>query len=109
MKDVCDIEQLYGDNGKLYLERVISEKEYLNKDKILQYLKNGKIVAVAAGFARDIFTGQRIKGELVAMSDGVYSWRSDIIYYVERYNMRLSDEFEEYVLKRSDIDLKLQT
>ena len=97
IRNVCNIEKLYGDNGEQYLKSVVSYKPYSNEDIILQYLKSGKVVAVAAGMARDILTGQRIKGELVAMSDGVYSWRSDIIYYVERYNMKLYDDFEKYV------------
>ncbi len=97
MKDVCDIIKLSGDNGKQYLKSIISEKPRFNKDKILRHLKKGKVVAVAAGYAKDILTEQKINGEYTCMSDGVYVWRSDIIYYVERYNMKLYDDFEEYV------------
>lgn len=32
-------------------------------------------------------------------NDGEYAWRSDIIYYVEKYNMRLEEDFVNKVLK----------
>ena len=47
-----------------------------------------------------IFTGKTINEELTFMTDGKYEWRSDIAYYVEKYNLRLSKDFEDYVLKK---------
>ncbi len=32
------------------------------------------------------------------MSDGKYEWRSDVIYYVDKYDMELPDEFIQHVL-----------
>ena len=34
------------------------------------------------------------------MTDGEYSWLSDLAYYVEKYNLRLPEEFEGKVLKK---------
>jgi len=34
------------------------------------------------------------------MSDGKYQWRSDIIYYVEKYDLELPEEFVNYVLEQ---------
>ena len=45
-------------------------------------------------------TGKTINEELTFMTDGKYEWRSDIAYYVEKYNLRLSKDFEDYVLKK---------
>ena len=36
--------------------------------------------------------------EVIFMNDGKYSWTSTLIYYVEKYNLRLPLEFEKYVL-----------
>jgi len=33
------------------------------------------------------------------MNDGKYTWRSDVIYYFEKYNLKLPDEFVKEVLK----------
>ena len=31
------------------------------------------------------------------MTDDLYSWISSLAYYIEKYNLRLSPEFERYV------------
>ena len=73
---------------------------FTGQQQIVEYLKQGKCIASAAGRAKDIFTGKTINEELTFMTDGKYEWRSDIAYYVEKYNLRLSKDFEDYVLKK---------
>ncbi len=64
-----------------------------NKSKILKHLKNGKTIAAIAGIPKDVFTGERINGKSVLLTDGIYEWSSDIIYYYEKYNLKLPTEF----------------
>ena len=94
---------LYDEFGKgmgLPSVRDSFEKEpYEGQDKIVEYLKKGTPTMVTSGFATDIVTGERLKEPKYFMTDGKYSWTNTITYYVERYNLRLMKEFEEYVLR----------
>ncbi len=78
----------------------LSTKEINYKDEILSYLKSGRHVAAACGSAKDIFTGERLKDEWILLSDGEYEWTSDLIYYVEKYNLMLPDDFIIHVLSK---------
>lgn len=75
------------------------EKEpYDGQTEIVSYLKQGKPTYAQPRVPTDVFTGERIPVESTGMTDGKYSWHSTLPYYVEKYNLRLSKEFEEYVL-----------
>lgn len=69
-----------------------------NKKQILQYMRSNKVIAAAPGRLKDVFTNQPIKGEMLAYSDGVYYWGTEAIYYFDKYNMKLPDEFVNRVL-----------
>lgn len=71
-----------------------------NKDKILEYLKNGEKIAAYVGIAKDVFTGESIPEEWLLYTDGVYRWNTRTIYHYEKYNLVLLDEFVEYVTKK---------
>jgi len=49
---------------------------------------------------RDIFTGERIPHEVLVMSDGDYYWPNYLAWYVEKYNLRMPEEFEKYILDK---------
>ena len=68
------------------------------KNEIIDYLTNGEIIAAAAGRAKDILTGERIQGEWLTYTDGVYHWDTALIYYVENYNLKLPDEFLDHAM-----------
>lgn len=72
--------------------------QYYGKAEILEYLLNGRIHMVTASHITDVFTGETIGKELVYMDDGEFSWSSKIPYYVDKYNLRLPEEFENHVL-----------
>lgn len=74
------------------------ESEYEGQSKIVDYLKSGQTHMVGMGKTYDVLTGEEIEHEILFMDDGKYSWISTLIYYVEKYNLRLPHEFEEYVL-----------
>lgn len=72
---------------------------YRGQDKIVEFLKNkGEIGAAAARIPIDVITGERIPGELVVKHYDKFGWLSDLAYYVEKYNLRLPKEFEDFVL-----------
>ena len=68
------------------------------KDIIIAYLRNGAVEAAAAGRAKDVLTGERIPGEWVTLTDGIYEWDTSLIYHFDKYNIRLPDEFIRHIL-----------
>ncbi len=76
------------------ISNVIDEK----KSKVLNHLKNGEIIAAIVGKAKDVFTNETINGEWVLMTDGIYEWSSDIVYYYEKYNLILPTEFVNHAI-----------
>ena len=64
-------------------------------------MKKGKVIAVAPAIVRDVLNPDVRLPELFLMSDGKYEWRSDVIYYVEKYDMALPDEFIQHVLSQT--------
>ncbi len=75
-------------------------KPIKEKDKILSYMKNCKISSVSPAIVTDVINPKKKINELYCMTDGTYGWRSDVIYYVEKYDMALPDEFVQYVLNQ---------
>ena len=92
--------EIYEDTSLPSIHDYISSDEQKNKNKILDYLKKGQIKACAAGKAIDIFTGEVIPNELSYMTDGQYEWRSDLIHYVQKYNLILDKQFIKHVLNQ---------
>lgn len=83
------------------MKTFFQENTYEGQDKIIKYLRNnGKCSAASPGVVRDVFTGEYVNIPLRFYNDGVYSWTSALAYYIEKYNLRLPKEFEEYVLNK---------
>lgn len=83
------------------IKEYFQEEAYESKATILAYLNSGKVHMVTASLFKDVITGKRTNRELVYMDDGKYSWSSKVPYYVEKYNLRLPKEFEDYVVKKN--------
>ena len=75
------------------------KSEYPGKDKIVEYLKTGIIDMVSAEAAHDVFTGEKIPLEKLGMNDGKFIWWNTLSHYVEKYNLRLPQEFEQHILQ----------
>ena len=86
---------------KPLLSELSKNKPLQNKSQILNYLRQGKITAAAPGVPVDIVLQERIKGYKTILSDGTYEWQSELIHYIDKYNMKLPDEFIEHVLKQT--------
>ncbi|MCR5649727.1 MAG: hypothetical protein K6F86_00925 [Lachnospiraceae bacterium] len=79
----------------------VSEK-YEHQQEIIDYLENGRIVLAAPGLEIDEFTGETImpRHTKTILTDGVYSWSGSLPYYVEKYNVRLPLEIEDWILSQ---------
>lgn len=79
--------------------RITYKKNHIiSKEMILKHLYNGNIHMVTASRIVDLISGETTNIELVFMDDGKYSWSSAIPYYVDKYNLKLPQEFEKHVL-----------
>ena len=94
-------------NGEYELPSIrdaIYQDTVSNKRTLVSYLKKGKPFAAASAINKDVLSGERIPGELLMLTDGVYEWRSDLVYYIEKYNLKLPDDFIKHVLDQQDVN-----
>ena len=73
-----------------------------HKDTVLKYMKACKITSAAPGHVRDVIAGNVIDLPLECKSDGFFAWRSDFAYYIEKYDLRIPEEFIEHILRKTD-------
>lgn len=64
-----------------------------DKDKVLKYMKKCRVLAAAPAILQDVISGKPINKELTFMTDGVYGWRSDLIYYIDKYDLKIPTDF----------------
>lgn len=88
------------DMGFPSLKDSFYESEYEGQSKVIDYLKSGKVSMVGMGRSYDVVTGEEFEHEKLYMNDGVYRWNSALIYYVEKYNLKLPDKFIRYVIEQ---------
>ncbi len=75
--------------------------EIKNKSQILSYMKSFlEPSAYTSQPVIDRFTNQELDEINNAFSDGTYTWYADEIYHFEKYNLKLNDDFIEYVLEK---------
>ncbi len=68
--------------------------------KIIEYLKQGNEKGISLESPTDLFTKENIGGNIYLMTDGEFTWRSDVAYYLEKYKKAyLPQEFIDKVLK----------
>ena len=74
---------------------------YSTKDQVLRYLRTGKVHLATAARIIDVYSGEKTNLILLHMNDGEYSWTTKIIYYIDRYNLRLPEVVERNILRKS--------
>lgn len=88
----------------------LSSTPHPDKSRILRYLNNGHLHFASSGYHDDVINPTNI--EFIpnqSRTDGVYGWSDAAIYYVDKYNLILPDEFIQHMKKNnwevpSDID-----
>ena len=62
--------------------------------KVLEYLKKGRVIAIASGLEND--KKDPSKGNVVnigIVTDGVWVWPLALNYYIEQYHLGIEEEF----------------
>lgn len=92
----------YGAENAPSIIEACAKESYNGKEKIVRFLKEkGEVGLATAKSPFDRVTGERIVGELVTRETDKFIWWSDLAYHVDKYNLHLPKEFEDYVLNHS--------
>ena len=94
-----EIGTFYELSGNKYPKFTAFEMRPQDKAKVLHYLEEADHIAESPSMAVDVFTKERLSKAIALQADDKYIWRSDISYYFDKYNLKLPDEFINYVLK----------
>jgi hypothetical protein len=93
----------FGTNTDPSMTGFVSEQPWPDQEDVLRYLRSGHRLAVTLGAnlpdwldrshkANPVLDGQVIGGA-TPLGDGVWFWYAGLIYFVEKYNVRLPAEF----------------
>jgi hypothetical protein len=79
-----------------------SDISHQEKEKIIDYLDNGNIVASTSrvGFPC-VITGKRFDGSLSLRTDGIWSWYDDLSYYIKNFDVALPQNLLENIRKNN--------
>ena len=64
-------------------------------------MKRFKSTSSSPAIVNDVITGERLSIPLECSNDGVFAWRSDIVYYLEKYDLRLDPDFIQHVFEQT--------
>ena len=72
-----------------------------HKKEICKYLRNGIVLAACGEVVKDVLHPEKgIAGTPDDMTDGKWIWPGDLAYYVENYDLKLDDEFINYMIEQ---------
>lgn len=84
------------------INAAISDKPISQKKAIVDYMRSIAKAACTTARVNDRVTKQEIMGlNDDEYSDGTYTWYEADIYHLEKYNLKLSDDFIRHVLEQS--------
>ena len=79
----------------------LAEDKVPGEQRLVSYLIHaGRVDLATTARSTDIFTGEPTGFLNDTRTDGVYSWPTDLAYYVERYHLRLPDDFVAHVMSK---------
>ena len=95
---IIGYKEMYPNRDLPFMKDNLEQNRYPMMEKIVTFLKNGTQLFTSQRRQTDVFTGERIPIQSVFMQAGEYKWSSSLAYYVEKYNLRLPRDFEDYIL-----------
>lgn len=97
---ICNVD--LDEVSQVGLKQLCSDSPIKNKERIIAYLRKAPVSAYTSAPVADALTGEIISEADNARSDGTYTWYESEIYHFEKYNLKLNDDFIEYVLNRPE-------
>jgi hypothetical protein len=91
------------------MRECMAPQPWEHQDLVLEYLRSGYVLARPLGAdlpdwfdrtarANPLVEGRR-EGGATPMTDGVWLWPAGLIHFVEKYNVRVPNEFVEHAAK----------
>jgi hypothetical protein len=89
----------------------LADAPWPQQEQVLHYLRSGRILGVTMGadlpdwldrsrWANPIIEGQ-VQGGTTEMTDGTWFWYAGLIWFIENYNLRVSDEFIQHAARNN--------
>lgn len=69
------------------------------KKTILAYMKKQNVFSYTTAPVIDVYTGEKVVDYDNGITDGEFYWHESTVYYFEKYNLKLKEEFIEYAKK----------
>lgn len=95
---IYDYKEFGGNKNRSIIDYFHNEP-YPEKEALLKFLKTSGEPKCSCGIVKDVIDGT-LHGTSQLFRHGEYSWITDIIYHVEKYNFRPDDAFIQYVLEK---------
>jgi hypothetical protein len=75
------------------------------KERILSYFNTYSTAnAVITCMATDYITGEKLSESVKCFDDGIYLWTNEEVHLFKKYDLKLNDDFIEYVLSKQNND-----
>lgn len=84
------------------VQKMMADVPHPNKEKILAFMRGFPHSAFTSQPVFDVFTGEEVGAADNQITDGVYIWYESWVYHFEKYNLKLNDDFIQYVLNRPE-------
>ena len=94
---------LHQAKGRPLLRDVVQDTPVADEGRIVAYLRAGRPTWVSRGRGHDVLRPEWIPipdEHGLLRTDGVWTWPSELAYYVEQYHVRLPAEFVELMRVR---------
>lgn len=79
------------------ISKFIRESPHPKEEEILKYLLKGEKYISMMGILWDVIDKETRIGYTSWFTDEVWTWRSDLPYYIRKYHLQLSEEFLIYL------------
>lgn len=92
----------HGDEDGASLKELINHISQKNESKIISYLNQGKLFITCLGINRDVLDrSSPFISPPHILTDGFWTWPNDLPYYIEKYHVRLPDEFISHMQSKN--------
>jgi hypothetical protein len=89
----------------------IAERPRPMQDKVLEYLRSGRVVSLVMGgdltdwldrpYKANPHINGRREGGVTPLTDGVWFWPAGLIHFIEKYNLPVPQEFVEHAARQN--------
>ncbi|MCI5555132.1 MAG: hypothetical protein MR378_09610 [Ruminococcus sp.] len=100
MKEITSYQEFTKNQQDASLQASIGYR-LAEKEIIMQYFSTHPAVAIVSCAATDYITGKSLSESVMLFHDGTYCWTNEEVYHFEQYDLKLNDDFVEYVLSKS--------